>query len=64
MILLKLKQGSALLVKEILNTALHQEAAPDIKKVSIYNAKNTLKEFGVVLMNCEMAQTILGLRLY
>ena len=64
LILLKLKQGSALLLKEIIYNALHQENSVEIKKSNIYNAKNALKEFGVVHLTCEMAEEIQRLRLY
>lgn len=65
MILLQLKQGSSMLIKEIIYTALYTlEASREDKKASIYKARNALKEFGVVLLTCEAAEKILKLRLY
>ncbi len=63
--LLKLKQGSALLLKEILFNALHQtDVSFEQKKTTIYNAKTALKEFGVIQLTCEMAEEILNLRIF
>ncbi len=64
LILLKLKKGSALLATEIIYNALHSDITPEAKKAAIYNAKSALKEFGIVLLNCDIAEEILKLRLY
>jgi hypothetical protein len=64
LILLKLKQGSALLAKEIIYAALHSESTVEAKKDAVYKAKSALKEFGIVQLSCELAEEILSLRLY
>ena len=36
----------------------------DTKRIQLYNAKNALKEFGIIQLNCEQAEEILHLRSY
>jgi hypothetical protein len=72
LILLKLKQGSALLLKDMIYKALHDNNADNNEtnsisnnensKLSKYNAKNSLKEFGIVQLSCEQAEDILSRR--
>ncbi len=65
MVLLKLKLGSALLIKELLNNALGGEDDKSDKQdrnLSLYNARNALKEVGVTHITCEQAKEILYLR--
>ena len=81
LVLLKLKQGPAILLKEIIYSALHTDTSStsmnsdliklrqfgrndDDRKIQLYNAKNALKEFGIVLLTCEQAEEILHLRCY
>lgn len=89
LILLKLKQGPAILLKDIIYSALHSETSNretdqmklrvsnrnlttstsrkethDDARIQIYNAKNALKEFGIVQLTCEQAEEILHLRSY
>jgi hypothetical protein len=66
--LLKLKQGSAILLKDILNKALNDydnlnNMDPnDDKNLIIFNAKNALKEFGIIQLSCKQARDVLNLR--
>lgn len=68
-LLLKLKKGSAILLKEVLNKALINELDLNLensienKKFTMYNAKNALKEIGIVQLSCEQARDILNLRM-
>jgi hypothetical protein len=69
--LLKLKQGPAILIKDIIYSALHTNNDNDYtndnddnKRIQLYNAKNALKEFGIIQLNCEQAEEILHLRSY
>ena len=65
MILLKLKLGSALLIKEILNNALGEigeKSDNQGRNLSLYNARNALKEIGVTNITCEQAKEVLYLR--
>ncbi len=73
LILLKLKQGPAILIKDIIYSALHttnndndyaNNNDDDAKRIQLYNAKNALKEFGIIQLNCEQAEEILHLRSY
>lgn len=64
--MLKLKQGAAILLKDVLKNALSETESSSYddenKKVLLYNGRNALKEFGVVQLSCEEARTILNLR--
>ncbi|CAF0708520.1 unnamed protein product [Brachionus calyciflorus] len=64
--LLKLKQGSTILLKDTLDKALEieftvsmQQPNDDSRKLKLYSAKNALKEFGIVQLTCEQVRTIL-----
>ena len=61
-----MKQGSALLLKDILNKALHDydeyDDVTDDKNLVIFNAKNALKEFGIIQLSCKQARDIINLR--
>ena len=61
---MKLKQGSNILLKEIMNKALSSDHGlyDESQKLSIYNAKNALKEFGIAQLNAHQAREILNLR--
>lgn len=65
--LLKLKKGSALLLKEILNKALYDDGlsdsyAQESRNSSIHKAREALKEIGIAHLACEKAYEILNLR--
>lgn len=73
--MLKLKLGPAILLKDVLNKALSEVTIDspsglftsdpiheENRKVLIYNGRNSLREFGVILLGCEEARDILNLR--
>lgn len=68
LILLQVNQGSALLLKEILAKSLHpdlNQAAqekPVNSNLLAYNARNALKEFGILQLSSDEAELILSLR--
>ncbi len=70
LILLKLKQGSAILLREIVSKAVSDKNessgiymnSNDAAKLSLYNAKNSLKEFGIAQLGVDQAKLILNLR--
>lgn len=76
--MLKLKQGSAILLKDVLNKALNESgisgsggesgslfsdpATDENRRLLLYNGRNALREFGVIQLSCEEARTLLNLR--
>ncbi len=67
--LLKLKQGSVMLLKDILNKALRDfDLVEDANQQSedrnlvVFNARNALKEFGIISLSCQQARDVLNLR--
>lgn len=73
--MLKLKQGPAILLKDVLNKSLNESrsgvdgglltdpvAIEENRKLLLYNGRNALREFGVVKLDCDEARTILNLR--
>jgi hypothetical protein len=78
LVLLQLPQGTSLLLKETLYKSLHQldsdKDAPiglakrqsaGVKEnhdLTARNAKNALKEFGILKLSCEQAELVLSLR--
>lgn len=73
MILLKLKEGPWKLLKEMLGKALVEgsetillnifNGANESKKLTVYNARNALKEFGIIQLTIEQANFVLHLRI-
>ncbi len=67
MILLTLKVGSGLLLKDILNKALMDDAQLELNNESsknklVYEANKSLKDFGIIKLDIQQAKEILDLR--
>lgn len=70
-----MKQGAAILLKDVLNKALSDVTIDspsglfasdplheENRKLLVYNGRNALREFGVAQLGCEEARDILNLR--
>jgi hypothetical protein len=72
-----MKQGSAILLKEVLNTTLsggdgnvttgensllYDSSIDANRNLALYNGRNSLKEFGVIQLSPQEARVILNLR--